>query len=351
MSRYKKITSAILVAVVAATGAVAMTSCGEQQSSIGTADTTSEQSSDVLDNNSKTSESSQENVVNKYEQEAMNVQAQYISSKVLSAKEAGISNSSDEKYTVITYAVSSPSDNNSTIDNMSTYNYAKTYGKDGTKLTSLNSTYTLSDNSVVYIETVKGEYNIDDIDIKIYDSYDEKAYDIKEFNRTPAELTYASGNVVPGDIVKIKGNPYIYVGVSSKSSGKSSSDSSEKSYEEFYHSFVSLTSENERHLSEDIFTFDKSATESLSKSEYPIEPTFQVNDKVTLDKVSKTSVKELSEGCRIEVAMLLPKDSNIDNMSELVKKDLIPYIKALRLVYDDSDSDYKFSICANGSDK
>lgn len=292
--------------------------------------------------------SNEEPQKSEFEQIAENMTAHYISSNILSAEDLEIKNDyGPDKYTVLTFMLTLPEGPINVNNSLGATKYPIICDKNGEKLRSSLSSFIMNDGSSVYIAVVDGEYAAEDMNIKLYASFQKKTCDIKEFDRSEAELQFASGKVQAGDFVKINGKPYVYAGLQSSTTG-TRTEGDDIHYQEFYHWFVSLTSEPTDNLTSDLITKDDSATASLEKSEHPIDSSLDINDSETLSVIGGNYHKKLYEGIKATAGITLPKDTNPNQVKEYKNKYLWPYIEALQIAYNDPDSDYSFNINFDG---
>lgn len=295
------------------------------------------------------SENSEEELKAEEQALAQEIHAQVISCGLYDPKELGSdSDSENKKYTRLVFMFTTPNKSGQAYDSLGTSKMLKLYDKNGEKIDTYPTYYKMNDNSCVYIVPIHDEYSVDDLNIKLYSSKTKNAYDIKEFNRSEANINYATGQISAGDYVKINGNPYIYAGIALTTSGYSGSDSKneDRDYIQMYHEFVSISSNHERILTDGVFKVDYSGTTSLPKSEYPLEAKLSVND----DKsVRKVAYRKTIEVCMLEIAMILPHNDDVDNLDDIWKRDANPYTEALMVVYEDKDSDYSFKFNYNGN--
>lgn len=274
-----------------------------------------------------------------FEQIAENMTAHYISSKVLSAEELEIKNDyGPNKYTVLTFMLTLPEGSKSVNDSLGSTQYPIICDKNGERLRSSLSSFNMNDGSSVYIAVVDDEQTVEDMNIKLYASFEEKTSDIKEFDRSETELKFASGKITSGDFVKINNTPYIYVGLKSTTDGtETGTEKNRKHYKIYYHWFASLTSEPTDSLTKDLINIDSSSADTLDKCEYPIDSALDINDHETLSVISGGYQKTLYEGVKAEALILLPEDTENDKIREYEKNYLKPYT-----------SDYSFNLNFNG---
>lgn len=244
-----------------------------------------------------------------------------------------------------------PEGSKSVNDSLGSTQYPIVCDKNGEKLRSSLSSFNMNDGSSVYIVVVDGEQTVEDINIKLYASFEEKISDIKEFDRSEAELKFANGKITSGDFIKINNTPYVYVGLKSTTDGtETGEEENNRHYKVYYHWFASLTSEPTDNLTSDLIKIDSSAADALEKCEYPIDSTLDINDHETLSEISGGYQKKLFEGVRAESVLLLPEDNEPDKISEYEKNYLNPYTDALQITYDDPGSDYSFNFNFNGKE-
>lgn len=317
-------------------------SSAEPSSKIESSEPSSEAPSSHEPQSEPSSENSEEEAKKlKAEEEelAKSVKVQIISSNVTTRE--NMSNFGKEEIcTAVVYMVSIPGSKDSVSDTFGYRKSIKFFDKNGEAFDIVNNAYNLNDGSYISLINLPGEVSVDDINVKLYSSDTENLYEVGEFKRRDAELTYASGKVSAGDIVRINGNPFLYAGIASTEGGGSMNDEYQTEEIKWYYYFISLSSKEERFFTEDAFTVNTSGTASVPKPKYPIKNEILIDDEKTLSVIGGTKDNRL-EGLTLHVTMTMPLGLSFEEYDPY-NDDVKPYMQGLTIEYTDSDPKYSF---------